>query len=86
MNESRQRTRYRHHAQHAGALRLTIALVALAPQQQADAQRLVQHAWKRVRRINGNWRQQRIDFAIEDIGSVAEAGFVQLFPFKDLDA
>ena len=46
-HKSRQRAWHSHHAKHlwAGAL-------ALAPEQQGQAQRLVQYAWKRMRRID----------------------------------
>ena len=39
--------------------------LALAPQQQGEAQGLVQHARKRMRGVDGDGRQQRIDFALE---------------------
>ena len=59
-DKARQRARHRDHAQH-----LRAGAAALGAQQQRQAERLVQHARKRMRRVDGDRRQQRIDFALK---------------------
>ena len=61
-NQPRQRPWNRYHTQHRRLLRplRTARHMPLVPQQQRQAQRLVQHARKRVRGIDGHRRQQRV--------------------------
>ena len=51
------------------------AALTLATQQQGKTQGLIQHPRKRVRRIDGDGSQQRIDFALVEI-----RGMLELFP------
>src|SRR5579864_1087216 len=82
--------RQAHHArQHAGNgddAHIRAGCAPFAPQQQADAKRLVQYPWKGMRRINGDRRQERIHFLFA-IG-IDESFLLgrEVFEFKDANA
>ncbi len=76
-----QGARHRDHAQH-----LRAGAAALGAEQQRQAERLVEHARKGMRGIDGDGRQQRIDLALEvAVGKVAGI-LAQLVPLKQPNA
>ena len=80
-NETGQRAGHGDHAEHLGA-----GTAPLGPQQQRQAQGLVQHAGKGMRRIDGDGGQQRIDLALEVVlGKLAGFG-LKFVPFEQPDA
>src|SRR5271155_3641064 len=48
-------------AWHGDHSKINLGTAALAPQQKREAQRLVQDVRKRMRGIDGDWREQRLD-------------------------
>ena len=80
-DEARQRARHRDHAQNLGA-----GTAPLGPEQQCQAQSLVEHARKGMRRIDGDGRQKRIDLALEVVLGEVVGFVVQLVPFQQADA
>ena len=72
------------HGNHAQHLRAGAA--ALGAEQQRQAERLVEHARKGMRGIDGDGREQRIDLALKvAVGKVAGV-LAELFPLKQANA
>jgi hypothetical protein len=79
--KARQRPGHRDHPQH-----LRAGAAPLQPQQQRQAESLVQHARKRVRRIDGDRGQQRIDVALEVVLGKGAGLVAQFLPLQQPDA
>ena len=80
-HKARQRARHRHHAQH-----LRAGAAPLGPQQQRQAESLVQHARKRMRRVDRDRRQQRIDLALKIAAGKFARVLAELVPFQQTNA
>ncbi len=80
-NKAGQRAGHRHHSQH-----LRPGTAPLGPQQQRQAERLVQNPRKRMRRIDRDRRQQRIHFALEVTLRIGARFFLQFCPLQQPDS
>ena len=80
-DKARQRPRHRHHSQNQRP-----RAAPLEPEQQRQAESLVEHTRKGVSRIDGNRRQQRIDLAQKIALRKVPGLFVQLLPLQQSNA
>ena len=80
-NEPRQGARHGDHTQH-----LRAGTAPLGAQQQRQAEGLVQHARKGMRRVDRDRSQQRVDFALEVVLGELVGLVVQFIPFEQPDA
>ncbi len=80
-DEPRQCARHRHHPQH-----LRAGAAPFCPQQKRQAQSLVENTRKRMRRIDRDRRQQRIDLALKVVLRKSPGLFTQLLPLEQPDA
>ena len=76
-DETRQRAGYGEDAEDVAG-----GAAALSFEQKGDAECLIEDARKGVRGVNGDGREQSVDFAIEVVVDVAESVVVELVPVR----